>query len=308
MRLIRFVPGSLLFLALCGSAAFGQAQRTFVSGSGSDSNPCSRTLPCRTFTQAISQTNAGGEVVVLDSAGYGAFTINKAVSITSPQGVYAGITVFSGDGIDINAGNTDVIILRGLTINAQGGSNGLVFNSGGAVDIDSCVVRGFSSGYGIFFGAAGTLQVKDTVITDCAVGISTRPSSGTVHATIDHVIIDGGGYGIDIGALASGTSAALIRDSSVSGASTVGMQTQPVGGSATATMDVERCVISYGSTGIFSYQGSGGIAQTSISNCLISHNTSGFGIVMGTTMYSRGNNTIIDNGSNSGSLTPLPAQ
>jgi len=36
--------------------------------------------------------------------------------------VTAGISVFSGDGIDINAGASDIVILRGLTINAQGGA------------------------------------------------------------------------------------------------------------------------------------------------------------------------------------------
>src|SRR5262245_6327741 len=69
MKLIRFVPVSLLFAALCATMSLAQ-QRTFVSGSGSDANACSRTAPCRTFTQALSQTSAGGEVVVLDSAGY----------------------------------------------------------------------------------------------------------------------------------------------------------------------------------------------------------------------------------------------
>src|SRR5260370_42406683 len=105
----------------------------FGSGGGRDSNPCSRTGPWRTFGQAISQTNAGGEVVVLDSAGYGVFTISSAVSITAPPGVYAGISVFSGDGIDINAGASDIVILRGLTGNNQGSSgSGLVFNGGAA--------------------------------------------------------------------------------------------------------------------------------------------------------------------------------
>ena len=81
------------------------AQRTFVSGVGNDSNPCSRTAPCRTFGQAILQTAAGGEVYVLDSAGYSAFTISQSVSIIAPAGVTAGISVFSGTGIVVNTGS-----------------------------------------------------------------------------------------------------------------------------------------------------------------------------------------------------------
>jgi hypothetical protein len=107
MHSVRLTLGSSLALVLA-SVAQAQVQRTFVSGLGSDSNPCSRTAPCRTFTQAISQTNTGGEVYVLDSAGYGAFTIAKSVTIVAPQGVVAGISVFSGDGIDVNAGGSGI--------------------------------------------------------------------------------------------------------------------------------------------------------------------------------------------------------
>src|SRR5215469_15253791 len=127
MKTIRFALGSFVFIALSATASMAQFQRTFVSGFGSDSNPCSHAAPCRTFTRAISQTNAGGEVYVLDTAGYGPFTITKTISVVA-QGVTAGISVFSGDGIDINAGASDTVILRGLTINNQGGVNGIVFN------------------------------------------------------------------------------------------------------------------------------------------------------------------------------------
>src|SRR5690348_12464365 len=120
MKAVRLVLGSFLFVTMFSSIAAAQVTRTFVSGLGSDSNPCSRTAPCRTFSQALMGTGAGGEVVVLDSAGYGPFAITQAVSVTAPPGVYAGISVFSGDGIDIHAASTDAVILRGLTINNQG--------------------------------------------------------------------------------------------------------------------------------------------------------------------------------------------
>jgi hypothetical protein len=105
MRAIPSAFASLLFLALFASTSMAQAQRTFVSGLGSDGNPCTRAAPCRTLTTALAQTNAGGELIVLDSAGYGAFAIGKSVSVIASPGVYAGISVFSGDGIVINAGD-----------------------------------------------------------------------------------------------------------------------------------------------------------------------------------------------------------
>src|SRR5215471_16146383 len=108
-RITTFLFASFLVLMTISSAS-AQVQRTYVSGLGSDANPCSRTAPCRTFTQAISQTNPGGEVYVLDTAGYGPFAITKTLSVVA-QGVTAGISVFSGDGNDINAGPTDTVIL-----------------------------------------------------------------------------------------------------------------------------------------------------------------------------------------------------
>src|SRR5262249_6314859 len=105
------------------SSAFAQSGRTFVSaGTGSDLNACSRSAPCRSFTAALAVTNAGGEVIALDSGGYGPFTVSKAVSITSPGGVYAGLTVPSGTGVTINAGASDVVRLSGLTIVCAAGT------------------------------------------------------------------------------------------------------------------------------------------------------------------------------------------
>src|SRR5260221_14720774 len=90
------------------------AQRTFVASTGNDANPCTLAQPCRNFTAAIAQTSANGEVIVLDSAGYGTIVspITQSISIIAAPGVYAGISVFTGDGITINGGSIKVV-LRG---------------------------------------------------------------------------------------------------------------------------------------------------------------------------------------------------
>src|SRR5215469_3807330 len=100
MKPVKLILESFVLVALSVSLAQAQ-QRTFASGLGNDANPCTRIAPCRTIAQALSLTNAGGEVVILDSAGYGAFAITQPVSIVAAPGVYAGISVFSGNGIDI---------------------------------------------------------------------------------------------------------------------------------------------------------------------------------------------------------------
>jgi hypothetical protein len=68
-------------------AANAQATRTYVSGVGDDANPCSRTAPCKTFAGSIGKTAAGGEINALDSGGFGAVTITKAITIDVTGGI-----------------------------------------------------------------------------------------------------------------------------------------------------------------------------------------------------------------------------
>ena len=82
---------------LFASAAYAQT-RTWVSGVGDDANPCSRTAPCKTFAGAISKTAAGGEIDAIDSAGYGAVTITKSITING-TGALASVLVTGTNGI-----------------------------------------------------------------------------------------------------------------------------------------------------------------------------------------------------------------
>src|SRR5262250_517751 len=145
MKRIVLMSTATLVATLASTGAYALANRTFVSGTGSDANPCSLAAPCRSFAGAITQTSPGGEIAVLDTAGYGTVTITQAVSIINEEGVEAGITVTSGDGITITAGASDVVNLRGLTlVGAAGSGNGITFKSGGNLNIQNCVIRGFA--------------------------------------------------------------------------------------------------------------------------------------------------------------------
>ena len=135
-----------LAAAMSGPAAGVLPQRTFVSGGGSDANTasgCSLVSPCRGFGAALTVTRPGGEIIVLDSAGYGTVSIAQAVAIVSPPGVYAGISVQSGDGITVTAGGNDTVRLAGLTITGLGGNNGVVVTSVGTFVAENLVVIGF---------------------------------------------------------------------------------------------------------------------------------------------------------------------
>jgi hypothetical protein len=313
MKVILRALGPIWLVAAFATGSMAQNARTFVSGAGLDTNPCSLTSPCRTFGQAVSVTNAGGEVVVLTSAGYGPFTINKAVTLEAPAGVYAGISVTSGDGIDVNAGSMDTVILRGLTVNNQGSSgNGIVFNTVGTVHIERCIANGFSRGDGIVINGPGNIFVTDTIARGNLNGMLVQPeTAGTASVTMDQVHLDANSYvGLFLNALVSGALVnGAIRNSTASGNGTYGVVAQ--GTLGVASLDIESCLITNNTTGILST--STGTGAVSISNCTISRNSAaGFNIQPDAAIFSRGNNTITGNGpngmSNSGTLTALPAQ
>src|SRR5882672_9617429 len=126
------------------TSVHAQAPRTWVSGVGDDANPCSRTAPCKTFAGAISKTAAAGEINVLDPGGFGAVTITKSITIRADH-VEAGVLVSGTNGIVINAGANDRVVLEGLDIEGLGtGLNGVNIINGGQVYIIRCSIRHFT--------------------------------------------------------------------------------------------------------------------------------------------------------------------
>jgi hypothetical protein len=290
-RSIPLLFGSCMIALFLVSIASAQAQRTFVSGLGSDANPCSRTSPCRTFGQAISQTNAGGEVIVLDSAGYGPFTVSTSVSIIAPPGVYAGISVFSGDGIDVNASGPDVVILRGLTINSQGGSSGITFTSGKALHVENCEVNGFQ-GPGIVSSSTGSLFITDSILRGNADGIAVNGSSNS-GVSIDHVRLEGNtGFGLLVD-----TGKVSLADSVISGSNT---NLQAVSNGTVTDVNVENCVVANSSTGVAIFVNAlgGGSTTLRLSNSTVTDNQIGLWQHSPALLLSRGNNTVEGNGTN----------
>ena len=186
----------LLPIFLLASAANASApQRTFVASYGNDANVCSLTLPCRGFTAAVALVADGGEVIVLDSAGYGPVTITKSVSIIAPSGVYAGITVPLG-GVGILVGSFEITVtLRGLSISSlsgpSAGNTGINFVQGGKLTIEDCEISNMTS-TGVASLATGVLVIGHTVLRGNGTGVGVTSST----ATIDGVHIEGGDKGM----------------------------------------------------------------------------------------------------------------
>src|SRR3954465_15299357 len=107
---------ALLVLAAPG-AIEAALPKIFVASYGNDANSGSPAAPKRGFQAAHDAVAAGGQIIALDTAGYGALTITKSVALTVPPGVNGFVTVTgSANGITINAGPADSVSLRGLIV------------------------------------------------------------------------------------------------------------------------------------------------------------------------------------------------
>jgi hypothetical protein len=133
----------------------GQNARTWVSGLGNDANApgCQQATPCRMFQTAITNTNPGGQVVALDSAGYGPFTINKSITVEGSPGVQAFIFVApSTTAITVSGGAaTDVVILRNIFVDGSGSpsTTGLSHTSAAKLVVQNCTFRSLTTGVNV---------------------------------------------------------------------------------------------------------------------------------------------------------------
>jgi hypothetical protein len=306
-------------LALAGvfSAAPAQAQnaRSFVSGHGLDTNACTLAAPCRTFAAAFAVTNASGEIDVLDPAGYGTLTITKAISIQGHG--FAGISVASGDAIDINAGATDKINLRGLLIDGVGtGGDGIVFNSGASLNVQDCLIRNFggiNKSRGILFQptATSSLFVSDTVLADNrGPGIALHPvaSSGTYTGVLEHVTVDNSGaVGLAIAGVSLTGTATLtvnIGNSVVANSTTNGIDARALS-AAVAVVVRGSTIANSGGTGVLSV---GPATTVLVSHSAITGNATGWAVQSSGTLSSYADNNIDDNAAGNTAPPSIPTK
>jgi len=254
MRLI----GSFLLMsalaALGPSVAPAQAQlsRTFVSAAiGNDANDCNRATPCRSFQGAHDKTNDQGEIMVLDPGGYGALRIAKSISVVNDGVGEASILVSGGvTGITVDAGASGSVNLRGITIQGIGfgGGTGLVFNSGFALTVTNCVIRGHT-GSGILFApnADGRLAVSNTLMADnVGNGIAAIPGGhGFVRVALSRVeAYDNSQHGFFFdGEFSLGNLVAVVADSVAAGNLRDGVHANSGSSSAQPLVMVTRSVL-----------------------------------------------------------------
>src|SRR3954466_8248597 len=166
--LLKLCPAIAILALALPSAAFGQATRTWVSGTGDDVNPCSRTAPCKTFAGAISKTAAGGIIDAMDDGGFGSPTITKSITVDGGHHT-AGMLASGGiNAVNIAAGVNDKVVLRNLDIEGNGttlGLNGVRITQAGNVKIVNNDI-GFFSRSGISLEPNANVTTKMSVVNN----------------------------------------------------------------------------------------------------------------------------------------------
>ncbi|MFZ1547318.1 MAG: hypothetical protein WAT12_09485 [Candidatus Nitrotoga sp.] len=280
--------------------------QTFVASFGNDANPCGRVLPCRLIDRAMVETDANGEVTVLDSANYLQITITKSITLTAPPGIYAGIAVSSAgtSGITIDPGVANVV-LRGLSINGQGGANGILMNSNGNLSIENGVISNFSGAgqHGVFINAAASVRMVDTLIRDNDTGVQLLGGAITDIAGSKFL---GNGNGIHTESTSASVTSTTISDTIVTGGGT-GIEAIS-SSTGSARIQMIRSSVTNNLKGIKS-SASGGTAPVTLSESMVSGNLVGYEVGAGGSLESLGNNTIANNGSDiNGPLPTIPLQ
>lgn len=289
-----------LALVLCCAQAAGAATQTFVSTQGDDANTCEHDKPCRTIAGALAQTDAGGEVAVLDAGEYGPFKVTRSVKVTAGGGVYAGVTATSGDAVHVAPPTGSIVALRGLTITGKGAERGINYLAPGparagsevqpggvTLHVENCTVSGFDDA-GIAFHGEGTLFVKDaTVRGNGGDGIGVRPASGvSVRATVVNSRLEKNVSGLVAYSLGVVDVAVAARDTVSSGNKEGGFTSSGEG----VRMQLQACVSTnqpYGLT-------AGGKGSLTVEGCLLTNHKVGIWVTNGGRVYLSGT-TVADN-------------
>ena len=202
----------VLVTAMMPTLARATAGQAWVGASGNDSNTCSnRATPCLTLGGAYAQVDAGSQITCLDTAWKfqsTTFTITHSIVIDC-EGTS---TILSSNGttlITVNAGPTDVVIVRGIDFEGfmlsgfTRGVGGINFIGGGALHVENCTFRNFTaSGVRFSPSSAGKLFVSNSVFqhngdASSGGGIVIQPSgAGTAVGVLNQVRLENNTFGI----------------------------------------------------------------------------------------------------------------
>jgi hypothetical protein len=308
--------GIICALVLNSEPAQAQNSISFVSGTGSDSNPCTRTLPCATFQRAHDQTDSGGFVNCLDPGSFGPVNFARSITIDCSNTFANMATPDNIPVVDINTTGLS-IILRGLSIASAGaGQSGISIQGGGTVQVERSKIAGSNlnsnanSQFGIIGGnGAMRLSVTDTIISANLGAIAVGNCVATLVSLRRMQLVRNQNLGLDAEAQcdqASSRTRVTVIDSiaTLNGFDGFRALATPLG-AAGATIEIQRSTASLNGSGVNSF---GARAQIVIGSTMLTGNTFGFETVNGGAITSYRNNAVDNNTTNgtpTGTINPM---
>jgi hypothetical protein len=193
MKIRSILLTSAVMLFCTASISATTAAHTWVSGSGSDTNPCTFASPCATFAGALAKTSAGGLIAAKDAGDFGAVNITQSVTIDGSNLGSIINTNTSGTAVNINASSAVNVILRNLTIDGVGqGMTGVYFGGAGYLTIDNCRIENITN-TAVAIGNEGAQNVvlRNTVILNSTYSFFVWIGTGQVQTSLQNVTIQG---------------------------------------------------------------------------------------------------------------------
>ncbi len=284
------IAAATLFFPL--SRAFAQATKIFVASTGNDASDGSRGSPKRTFQAAHDAVAAGGQIVVLDTSGYGPLNITKSLAVTVPPGVNGFVTVTgNSNGITVNAAGNDKVSLRGLIVEGGGTGVGIgvLINSAGTVRVEDCTMRNFESGIEGLYSANSALVVRNCRVSDTSsqgIVVFANAPNLTINASVSDCALDRAGNAIAVSNQNQpGSIIKLTANHCTITNCLAGLDVNNNG----SILIADTCTVRSTTFALFAAGG-----QIVASNCTIAGNTNGISNSNGT-IITRGNNTFTNN-------------
>jgi hypothetical protein len=281
--MMKRIPLFLAFVAAGGLFAVqaNAAQTAYVAATASSpSAGCTVTAPCTTIAAGLASANAGGEVVILDSATYNeALSITKTVVITAPN---RPIIVPPGGSSAFTLATANVSLsIGGVIIDGAGGTaSGINVTNGRNLFVSDTSIRNFT-GPGV------------------AAIYVTPPSGVNFNIFVTGSSTSGNNAGIVADGSAGGTVRATMRSSLVSVNTNSGLLALANGPGA-ALFLLHQVLVQGNGVGIST---SGGSAGFLVDDSRIIGNTRGISAGPASFILSYGNNNLNGNFGNDGAFT-----
>ncbi len=296
-----------LTLAMIAPAALAQtAHRAWVSGHGTDGAGCGApAAPCRSLQYAHDNVvAAGGEIDILDPAGYGAISITKAISIVNDGVGTAGVQAASGNAISISAASTDAVYLKGLNVDGVNfaGAHGVYLSSGGSLRLENCVISHFYDGVLVIPTTAVNVTIVNTSTSRNANnGIEFDVGASAVKALLDHVASSENSTGILVvttQAQPAASSFAIIDSTASHESAGISIDSQSTALSAHIDRATLAENVGFGLT-------ASGSAVVALSRSLVYGNGVGVAVLGAQPLLTGGDNLIDHNTTDTASATPF---